>query len=164
MIGCRTQLVNQIRGLLAEYGIVLPQQVAQLCRPWSRLEVQVAVCNCVGDPFKGMGRRFESCRADQVYRAFVRPVATERNALNDVVEVPETSVLSPSLVPTPASNGWRLASHEYLHTALLGEFLRTVVSRIHMADHAHSRIGRQHALDALGHRIRAVSHRDLPGV
>jgi transposase len=24
LIGCRTQLVNQIRGLLAEYGIVLP--------------------------------------------------------------------------------------------------------------------------------------------
>lgn len=32
LIGCRTQLVNQIRGLLAEYGIVLPQHVAQLRR------------------------------------------------------------------------------------------------------------------------------------
>jgi transposase len=32
LIGCRTQLVNQIRGLLAEYGIVLPQQVSQLRR------------------------------------------------------------------------------------------------------------------------------------
>lgn len=30
LIGCRTQLVNQIRGRLAEYGIVLPQHVAQL--------------------------------------------------------------------------------------------------------------------------------------
>jgi transposase len=32
LIGCRTQLVNQIRGLLAEYGIVLPQHVSQLRR------------------------------------------------------------------------------------------------------------------------------------
>ena len=32
LVGCRTQLVNQIRGLLAEYGIVLPQHVAQLRR------------------------------------------------------------------------------------------------------------------------------------
>lgn len=32
LIGCRTQLVNQIRGLLAEYGIVIPQHVAQLRR------------------------------------------------------------------------------------------------------------------------------------
>lgn len=32
LIGCRTQLANQIRGLLAEYGIVLPQHVAQLRR------------------------------------------------------------------------------------------------------------------------------------
>ncbi|MGH9511119.1 MAG: IS110 family transposase [Terriglobales bacterium] len=32
LIGCRTQLVNQMRGLLAEYGIVLPQHVSQLRR------------------------------------------------------------------------------------------------------------------------------------
>jgi transposase len=32
LIGCRTQLVNQIRGLLAEYGIVIPKHVAQLRR------------------------------------------------------------------------------------------------------------------------------------
>jgi transposase len=32
LIGCRTQLVNQIRGLLAEYGIVIPQHIAQLHR------------------------------------------------------------------------------------------------------------------------------------
>ena len=32
LMGCRTQLVNQIRGLLAEYGIVLPQHVSQLRR------------------------------------------------------------------------------------------------------------------------------------
>lgn len=30
LVACRTQLVNQIRGLLAEYGIVLPQHVGQL--------------------------------------------------------------------------------------------------------------------------------------
>jgi transposase len=30
LVTCRTQLINQIRGLLAEYGIVLPQQVGQL--------------------------------------------------------------------------------------------------------------------------------------
>lgn len=32
LIGNRTQLSNQIRGLLAEYGIVLPQQVSQVRR------------------------------------------------------------------------------------------------------------------------------------
>ena len=32
LVACRTQLVNQIRGLLAEYGIILPQHVAQLRR------------------------------------------------------------------------------------------------------------------------------------
>jgi transposase len=30
LVACRTQLVNQIRGLLAEYGIVFPQHVGQL--------------------------------------------------------------------------------------------------------------------------------------
>src|ERR1035437_7133679 len=32
LIACRTRLVNQIRGLLAEYGIVLPQHMGQLRR------------------------------------------------------------------------------------------------------------------------------------
>jgi transposase len=30
LVACRTQLANQIRGLLAEYGIVLPQHIGQL--------------------------------------------------------------------------------------------------------------------------------------
>jgi len=30
LIGCRTQLSNQVRGLLAEYGIVLPQHLSYL--------------------------------------------------------------------------------------------------------------------------------------
>jgi transposase len=30
LVGCRTQLINQIRGLLAEYGIVLPQHPGQV--------------------------------------------------------------------------------------------------------------------------------------
>ena len=30
LIGCRTQLGNQIRGLLAEYGIILPQHLSQI--------------------------------------------------------------------------------------------------------------------------------------
>jgi transposase len=32
LVACRTQLVNQIRGLLAEYGIVLPQHPGQVRR------------------------------------------------------------------------------------------------------------------------------------
>jgi len=32
LVACRTQLINQIRGLLAEYGIVLPQHTAQVRR------------------------------------------------------------------------------------------------------------------------------------
>jgi transposase len=32
LVACRTQLINQIRGLLAEYGIVLPQHPGQVRR------------------------------------------------------------------------------------------------------------------------------------
>ena len=32
LIGCRTQLGNQIRGLLAEYGIILPLRLSQIAR------------------------------------------------------------------------------------------------------------------------------------
>ena len=32
LVSCRTQLVNQLRGLLMEYGIVLPQHVGQVRR------------------------------------------------------------------------------------------------------------------------------------
>jgi transposase len=32
LVGCRTQLANQVRGLLMEYGIVLPQHIGQLRR------------------------------------------------------------------------------------------------------------------------------------
>jgi transposase len=32
LVGCRTQLANQVRGLLMEYGIVLPQHMGQLRR------------------------------------------------------------------------------------------------------------------------------------
>jgi transposase len=32
LVGCRTQLVNQVRGLLMEYGIVLPQHIGQVRR------------------------------------------------------------------------------------------------------------------------------------
>jgi transposase len=32
LVACRTQLINQIRGLLAEYGIVLPQHPGQVPR------------------------------------------------------------------------------------------------------------------------------------
>ncbi len=30
LVGCRTQLGNQIRGLLAEYGIILPLHLSQI--------------------------------------------------------------------------------------------------------------------------------------
>jgi len=36
LIGCRTELGNQIRGLLAEYGIVLPLHLSQV---WKHLPV-----------------------------------------------------------------------------------------------------------------------------
>lgn len=32
LVGCRTQLVNQVRGLLMEYGIVMPQHIGQVRR------------------------------------------------------------------------------------------------------------------------------------
>jgi transposase len=37
MIGCRTQLGNQIRGLLAEYGVVIPVHLSHLRRALPRL-------------------------------------------------------------------------------------------------------------------------------
>ncbi|CAE6790102.1 MAG: hypothetical protein H8K06_17510 [Nitrospira sp.] len=37
LIGARTALVNQIRGLVAEYGVLVPQQVSSLRRTLPRL-------------------------------------------------------------------------------------------------------------------------------
>jgi transposase len=51
LVTCRTQLVNQIRGLLAEYGIVLPQQVGQLRKGWP------TVLEDVENGLTGFGRR-----------------------------------------------------------------------------------------------------------
>src|SRR5450759_4017816 len=42
-------------------------------------------------------------------------------------------------------------SHRHLHARLRGKLLRCVISRVHVPNHAHARIGRQHALDALRH-------------
>ncbi len=36
LVACRTQLANQVRGLLMEYGIVLPQHLGQLRRVYLR--------------------------------------------------------------------------------------------------------------------------------
>ena len=38
LIGCRTQISNQIRGLLAEYGVVLPQHLIQVRRALPQLD------------------------------------------------------------------------------------------------------------------------------
>ena len=46
----------------------------------------------------------------------------------------------------------------------VGKPFRLVVSRVHVANDAHPRIGRQHALDAFRHGFGAVGDRDLSGV
>src|SRR5260370_34245070 len=52
----------------------------------------------------------------------------------------------------------------HLHATLLRKLLRLVISRVDVADYAHARICRQHALDAFRHRICAVGYCDLAGV
>ena len=50
LVACRTQLSNQIRGLLAEYGIVLPQHPGQVRSGLS------AVLEDAGNQLTGFGR------------------------------------------------------------------------------------------------------------
>ena len=49
LIGCRTQLGNQIRGLLSEYGIVLPQSLTQIRQGLPKLveESEIRLSGCV---------------------------------------------------------------------------------------------------------------------
>ena len=54
LVACRTQLVNHIRGLLAEYGIVLPKHVGQL-----RRGLPVVLEDAAND-LTGFGRRLFS--------------------------------------------------------------------------------------------------------
>lgn len=57
-----------------------------------------------------------------------------------------------------------LLFHRQLHVSVLSELNRFFVTRIGMADDAHSRIGRQDALNAFGHHFGPVGHRHLAGV
>jgi hypothetical protein len=57
-----------------------------------------------------------------------------------------------------------LTGHGHVHIFILGKLFRLVIPRVHMPDHAHAGIGRQHTLDALGHHVGAVGDGDLPGV
>src|ERR1700726_2269118 len=66
--------------------------------------------------------------------------------------------------PVPTRTSDSLHPHRHLHARLLRKLLRLVVSRVYVPNHAHSRIGCQHALDALGHHVGAVGNRDLSGM
>jgi len=52
LVACRTQLINQIRGLLAEYGIVLPQHSGQVRRGMRRTNLRVRAASYSGDSMR----------------------------------------------------------------------------------------------------------------
>ena len=58
LIGTRTALVNQIRGLLAEYGVVVPQQVSPLRRALLRLIEDLTTCRHGAPPHRHGTTRF----------------------------------------------------------------------------------------------------------
>ncbi len=60
LIGARTALANQIRGLLAEYGVVIPQQVSPLRRALPRLIEDLTTCRHGAPP-----RRHDTARFTQ---------------------------------------------------------------------------------------------------
>jgi transposase len=65
LIGCRTQASNQIRGLLAEYGIVLPQNLAQVRQALPILmdDSETRLSSCAKELFASMYE--ELCALDE---------------------------------------------------------------------------------------------------
>src|ERR1700683_2492448 len=63
------------------------------------------------------------------------------------------------------ANGERLTiCHRHAYTILLRELLSLFISRVGMANDPHTRISREHALDAPGHLVATISNGDLSGV
>src|SRR6266852_2258366 len=97
-------------------------------------------------------------------KSAVRKAAELRSAWTGEGARPHTNFPT-TLRERPTTSDQLLAtSHRHLHARLLRKLFRLVIPRIHMPNHAHARIGRQHALDALGHHVGAVGDRDLPSV
>src|SRR6266496_2418624 len=58
----------------------------------------------------------------------------------------------------------RLVEHRYPDAALSGNLDRPLVARVGVMNHAHARIGGQHALELPGGELGAVGHHDHPGM
>jgi hypothetical protein len=53
------------------------------------------------------------------------------------------------------------ATPRNLHATLIGHLLRPFITRVHVADHAHARVGGQHPLQTGSRGFRTVGHDDL---
>ena len=118
LIGCRTQLVNQIRGLLAEYGIIIPQHVAQL-----RRHLPVVLEDDANELTMSARRLFHSlyeelveletkisCADQRIERAFRENAECQRiGAVEGIGPVTATAVRPACGIqrPTTASTVWR---------------------------------------------------------
>src|SRR3954469_3768152 len=103
LVGCRTQLSNQIRGLLAEYGIVLPQHLSQLRKALPQLTdereqrlsgVAKALISDLYDELRILSERIDSMdkQLDQVYRT--NPLCQRISAIEGIGPVIATAVIA----------------------------------------------------------------------
>ena len=119
LIGCRTQLSNQIRGLLAEYGIVLPQHLSQLRKAMPQLTdereerlsgVAKALLSDLYDELRLLSDRIDRMdkHLDQVYRT--NPLCQRISAIEGIGPVIATAVVAAVGNATTFENGRQLAA------------------------------------------------------
>src|SRR5580658_516334 len=60
--------------------------------------------------------------------------------------------------------GCSFFGRRHSYALALRKLLRLVISCVQVPDHAHARISREHAFDALGHPVGPIGHGDLPGM
>ena len=119
LIGCRTQLGNQIRGLLAEYGIVLPQHLSHLRQAWSQLnderEIRLSgvakrLIADLYDELNGLDERIAGMdqQLEHVYRT--NPLCQRISAIEGIGPITATAVVAAIGNASAFDNGRQLAA------------------------------------------------------
>jgi transposase len=119
LIGCRTQLGNQIRGLLAEYGIVLPQHLSQVRQALPQLQderetrlsaVAKRLLADLHQELQGLDARIEAIdrHVEQIHRA--NPLCQRLTAIEGVGPVISTAIVAAIGTATSFENGRQLAA------------------------------------------------------
>jgi transposase len=119
LIGCRTQLGNQIRGLLAEYGIVLPQHLGHLRQAWPQLNderetrlsgVAKRLIADLYDDLNALDERIEGMdqQLEHVYRT--NPLCQRISAIEGVGPITATAVVAAIGNASSFNSGRQLAA------------------------------------------------------